>query len=290
MRLATLILVLCLFGLGGESARAERIAAEPQRVNVLGWVGDVMEPFLSRDGNVLFFNNRLSPPTLTDLHWAVRLDDLNFLYVAPVHGANDATLDAVATMSVDGSFCFVSARSYATTLSSVYCGLFVDGLVLNPVLQRRVSLRTFGRAMFDVETSADGMEMLLADGHFQGKPLPVAADLRMATWRGDQYVLAPEFDPLFAAVNSDELEYGSAISADGLTLAFTRLRATLPRFANASIWVARRTARDQPFGAPRQLRAITGFAEAPTFAPDGVTIYFHRLEGDRFTLWRISAN
>jgi hypothetical protein len=32
--------------------------------------------------------------------------------------------------------------------------------------------------------------------------------------------------------------------------------------------------------------AIDGFVEAPTLSPDGRALYYHRLEADRFTIWR----
>jgi hypothetical protein len=40
----------------------------PQPVTVTGYSGDLMEPFLSRDGQILFFNNRNPPAEQTDLH------------------------------------------------------------------------------------------------------------------------------------------------------------------------------------------------------------------------------
>jgi hypothetical protein len=37
-----------------------------------------MEPFLTRDGNFLFFNNSNDPKVDTNLFWASRIDDLTF--------------------------------------------------------------------------------------------------------------------------------------------------------------------------------------------------------------------
>lgn len=36
--------------------------ADPERVTIQGYDGDAMEPFLSRDGRFLLFNNRNDPP------------------------------------------------------------------------------------------------------------------------------------------------------------------------------------------------------------------------------------
>lgn len=52
--------------------------------------------------------------------------------------------------------------------------------------------------------------------------------------------------------------------------------------------MARRDAPSRPFGPPVRIDAIKGYAEAPTFSPDDRALYFHRREGDRFTIWRVA--
>lgn len=47
--------------------------ANPQPVALLGYDGDAMEPFLSRDGRYLLFNNRNDPSVNTNLHFAERV-------------------------------------------------------------------------------------------------------------------------------------------------------------------------------------------------------------------------
>lgn len=91
----------------------------PAPVTILDCDGDAMEPFLSRDGAILFFNNRNDPPDQTDLHWAERIDDLTFRYRGRIEGANSAHLDDVPTMARNGRFCFVSPRAYEQTLATL---------------------------------------------------------------------------------------------------------------------------------------------------------------------------
>ena len=60
--------------------------SNPQRVTVRDYDGDAMEPFLTRDGRILFFNNLNEPTVNTNLHWAERFDDLTFQYRGEIAG------------------------------------------------------------------------------------------------------------------------------------------------------------------------------------------------------------
>jgi len=253
MRSAAALMLALFLGVG---AGAETRAPAPARVTILGYEGDAMEPFLSRDGGVLFFNNRNDPPERTDLHWSERIDDLTFRYRGLVGGANSAALDGVATMARSGRFCFVSTRSYFDSLTSLYCGDWRDGEVNAVALQADASFHTLGRLMFDVEMSAAGDVLVLSDGLFRGGAAPASADLRFAQWRDGRFVLAPAMDAQLAAVNGAGLDYAAGLSADGLTLGFTRLRAAAPMFAprrnldrppsvaRGAVWGAAASARD----------------------------------------------
>lgn len=273
----------CAPATGDDTPGWARFAA-PQRVTIAGYEGDAMEPFLSRDGGTLFFNNRNHPPERTDLHWATRQDDLTFRYRGLVEGANSTALDGVPTMSEGGLFCFVSTRAYMSDLSTVYCGPWRNGALQQATQQPEASVRVLGRLAFDVELDARAQRLIIADGLFRGGQAPAKADLRQARWDGSTFRLAPQDDALFAAINTPALEYAAALSADGRELAFTRLSGR-PPFARLSIWIARRTADDAPFSAPVLIDAINGFVEAPTFTPASDALYFHKRERGRFVIW-----
>ncbi len=259
----------------------------PRPVSITGYAGDAMEPFLSRDGSVLFFNNSNTPDAQTDLHWAERKDDLTFRYRGLVRGANSPALDAVATMSATGLLCFVSTRSYFETLGSVYCGKWRDGAVTDLALQDRLSLKKLGRLVFDVELSRDGEIAVFADGTFSGGPVPDAADLRLARRDGAGYRYAPEDERRLAAVNTGDLEYAAALSPDGKVLAFTRASKLGP-VLQTSVWISR-LGNDGTFGPPQRISAISGeAAEAPTFSPDGRALYYHVKVGGRYAIRRVS--
>jgi hypothetical protein len=50
-----------------------------------------MEPFITRDGRYLFFNNSNDPSVNTNLRYAERIDDLTFKYKGEVDSPPIAT-------------------------------------------------------------------------------------------------------------------------------------------------------------------------------------------------------
>jgi len=263
-------------------AAGDAVFSDPRPVRVLGYDGDVMEPFVSRDGRYLLFNDSNAPGRDTQLHWAERVDDLTFEHRGLLAGANSPALDAVASLDRGGRLVFVSTRSYPITLSTLYEGRFSAGQVTGVRLLDGVSRHTPGWVSFDAELSADGETLYFVDGRFGPHPVPEEADLVMASKQGDGFVRRADSAALLARVNTAALEYAPAITDDGLELFFTRLDGTSPR-----IFRATRTRRDQPFATPEPVTAASGFVEAPALTPDGRLLYYHRRDGDRFVLYRL---
>jgi len=254
--------------------------AEPVRIE--GYADEAMEPFLSRDGRFLFFNTRNDPGANTNIHFAEAVGDA-FVYRGILYGTISYDLDAVATMSSDNRFCFVSPRDYRRTRVSVLCGTF-DGKEVNSATpQQNLATARNGRLIFDVELAADGQTMVFAEGTFSGGDAPDEADLYMAKLGPRGFVRDPD-SKAFASINTGELEYAPALSADGLDLYFTRLTGIWP-FRSPKIFRATRGSVELPFSKPVKIEAIEGFVEGPTIAPDG-TIYFHKKVGGRFEIWR----
>lgn len=283
-----LALLACSCGAEADQDRDSHAFTAPQPVRIVGFADHVMEPFLTRDGRYLLFNNRNDPPEKTDLHLAERVDDLTFRYRGTLRGANSQALDGVPSLDRDGVLYFVSTRSYTTTLSTLYRGRLsgdeADAVELVP----GVSRRTAGIVNFDAEISADGDTLYFVDGVFSGGPVPDTADIVIAERRGNGFARRGDSARLLSAINTSDLEYAPSISADGLTLLFTRLRRGL--FREPAIYIARRKSTEDAFGKARRLSALKGFVEAATFAPDGGAIYFHRREGTRYVLYRAISN
>ncbi len=256
--------------------------ANPQPVAIAGYSGDAMEPFLSRDGRWLFFNDSNAPGEDADLHMAERVDELAFVYRGELPGANSPELDAVASLAASGRFCFVSLRSYAETLASLHCGNLVSGEVVGIELVAGVSLGLPGWVNFDAEIAWDGGELYFVDGEVSGVPPPTSADLVVARAVPGGFERRPESAAWFSAINSTDLEYAPAITADRLELFFTRYR----EGDGARLFRSLREGIEAPFGEPVELEALVGFVEAPALGPDGLELFFHRLDAGTFRIFR----
>jgi hypothetical protein len=259
----------------------------PQAVTLRGYRGDAMEPFISPDGRYLLFNNRNDPRIDTQLHWAERIDDLTFDYRGEIAGANTPALDAVPSLDRDGTLYFISTRSYADTLSTLYRGRFDAGRLSDVALVDGVSLNRPGMLVFDAEISADGTTLFLVDGRFTGGPMPKTADIDIAVREGPRFRRLPAGHALLANVNTAALEYAPVVSGDLRELFFTRLTGS-GRKARFQILRAARPDDRSPFGPPEVVAAIAGHVEAPTLSGDGRSLYFHRLDGDRFAIHRVA--
>jgi hypothetical protein len=257
----------------------------PQLVAIDGYHDHAMEPFITRDGEALFFNNRNEPAPQTDLHWASRLDATHFRYRGRVSGANSDHLDGVPSLARDGTFAFVSLRAFADRHATLWSGRWQDGLVSQLALQTALSPGPPPRFNMDAEISAAGAHLYFTD-NLWGFIGPRTSDLRLAVRAGDGFRRAPEFDRWFAQVNTRAaLEFAPATSEDELELYFTRLTMHFPLRPQFEIMAASRTRADEPFGAPERIAALTGYVEAPSVAPDGA-LYFHAKIGEAFRIMR----
>jgi len=286
MTLRTLMACALLFGLGcagNPSAPSYDGFARPQWVTIRGYGGDAMEPFITRDGRYLLFNNSNDPSVNTNLQYAERIDDLTFQYKGEITGTNSTSLDAVATMDRAGNFYFISTRSYATTLSTVYRARFSNGTVSGVELVDGISERRLGRVTFDVEVSPDGSTLYLSDGTFRGGSVPASADLAIAERQGTRFRRSERSGEILRNINTAALEYAASISSNGQELFFTRIRNMQP-----AIYRATRSNLDVPFEPAARISAIDGFAEAPSLSPDERSLYYHKRESGRFVIARVT--
>jgi hypothetical protein len=258
----------------------------PEMVQILGYddsegnSNDAMEPFISRDGNYLFFNNSNSAST-TSLFWATRIDDVTFQYQGEIGGAVNSSgpLDAVPSMDVSVNFYFITNRSYAGDLSTIYSGPFADvsGVAsvtpVNPV--PGAAAPKIGLVDFDAEISADGNTLYFTQGNFAnlapGAP-PSSTEMMVATREGGNFVIDPHSARIMRTINDKYLNYAADTSADELEFFFTR---TNVKAGQIGIYVATRKSKSEPFGKPKKIDAITGFAEAPSISPDELSLYYH---------------
>lgn len=257
--------------------------ADPRPVVIEGYGGDAMEPFLARDGRYLFFNDLNAPWVDTNLRFAERIDATHFRYLGELPGANSTKLDGVATMDRAGHFYFVSLRDYDRTRISLFGGTFADGKVSGVHPLTGLSRLRARYVNFDLDVAPDGEHLYYVDARF-GLLFPETADIRVAVRKGDGFVPMPDSEAQLRNVNTAALEYAPSISADGLTLLFTRAAPKLG--ARPALYVAQRAKTGDPFGPPARLVALDGHVEATTFDVDERAIYYHRKVDGRFVIYR----
>lgn len=253
----------------------------PVAVTIDGYPGHAMEPFLTRDGRYLFFNNRNDPNDQTDLHVARRLSDTRFAYVGPLAGANSGALDGVASADRNGTFYFISSREYDASGNTLWTGRLQDmRLTGAQPLRTNFTPKKLLRLNIDMEISVDGDMLYVAENRWDLlRGVPASSDITMAKRVGDLFQRLPNADQLMRNINSEALEFAPATSADQLTLYFTRLDMKRLRQKKGDAFmnlVSTRPDRQSPWGLPKRITAITGHSEAPTVTPDGCALYYHQ--------------
>jgi hypothetical protein len=260
---------------------------QPVKVQMIGYSGNIMEPFVSRDGTILLFNNLNAAPENTNLHWATKMNDTTFQYNGEIAGVNTTDLEGVPTLDNAGNLYFVSTRNYATTLSTLYQCNFLNGTVTNVQLINGVSKLQAGWLNFDVEVSADGQTLYFVDALFDQTLNPTTADLVIAKKSNSGFQRLSNSDAIMKNINTDALEYAACISVDQLELYFTRLVVPFTATSSPEIFVSTRQNVNEPFGTPSKIQSITGFVEGPTIAPDQKTLYYHKKENNKYVLYLV---
>lgn len=262
----------------------------PQVVTIEGYSGSAMEPFITPDGRYLLFNSSNVEPNIASLQLATRIDAQTFLYQGELEGATvnePGVLSGTPTVDRSGSLFFVSPRSYAETLSTIYAAQFSSGQVTDVHLLQGVSGEVPGFVDFDVTVSFGGSALYVSVGDFRGGSGPTSASIRLYDRLGDGFILDPASSTTLHTVNAvAKLDYAPGISSDGLELFFT---AANPAIGQApTIYRAARASPSKPFGPAQRIAAITGFAEAPSISADGTTLYYHELVGSQYRIQSVT--
>ncbi len=260
--------------------------APMQPVTIQGYGDHAMEPFIARDGQTLFFNNRNEPVEKTDLHWATRIDDLTFRYRGPVVSANSGHLDGVASLARDGTFGFTSLRSFEDRGATIWTGRWTGDGVAQLNLETELRPGAPPRFNMDGEISTSGAHFYVTDNLWALIGGLRTSDIRLGIRENRRWRRAPEFDFWFRAINTrDALEYAPATNEAETELYFTRLTRPFLRPPRFETFVSLRDTASEPFRAPERIDALQGYVEAPTVAPDGA-LYVHAMLNGRFTIMR----
>ena len=262
-----------------------------QSVKILGYSNHAMEPFISRDGKTLFFNNSGMDGENMNIHYARRISDVQFEYLGELPGINTAELEGVPTMDKNFVMYFTTTRSYRSNLHSIYGTSFQGDRVDSPTpIDHHLKASEIGWIIFDSEISEDGQTLYYALGKYVNESFPRQADLHIAIQTDESFHKKIDSEDLLKEINSDLLEYAPAISNDELEIFFNRtnIQTTPPEM---SIWKSSRVDRNAPFGQPSRIESIHGIqTEGPTITADGTNLYYHKMHNGRFQLFMVSRS
>lgn len=252
-------------------------------VTVRGYSGDAMEPFISRDGQYLFFNDDKTDKKEKDLFWATRIDDYTFDFQGEVENVNSGEVDGVPSMDDSGFFYFISTAHYGWfNQTTAYRGVFKDGAVRDIVGLKSLALGKLGWLNMDMEISADGQTLYSTQTRFEDDGFPLESYFFYAKKDGDQFIPQGNSKEIFATLNKDTVIYAPSLSRDEKEIYYTRM---LPGFVFQSL-VAKRKNVQAPFGEPELIAEIKGMSEAPALSPDETKLYYHRknIESGQFEI------
>ncbi len=266
-----------------------------------GTVISTEEPFISRDGRFLFFNTATQENN-KDLHYAKWQTD-QWQYQGEIGPDINTAINVEGNPSMDSNnqFFFVDSGTNHMISKAIFTetnGLLdliteleaVPARFIDPVTEKF-------HGNMGVEASSDGDLVFYsrATWPFLGNDVGTieASDLAFVTREGGEYM----YDPVSVAnimqnINTDDLEYAASISADKRELFFTRLASTDIAVGNirSKIMYARRDNADEPFPVPTMITSIGGddFVEGPAISADGESLYYHKREGDKFRLYKVT--
>jgi Tol biopolymer transport system component len=281
--------------------RQTDLYVDPRPVEIAGYSGSAMEPFISPDGMFLLFNNASGEEgDVNDspkrMYFASRTGALSFRFLGELPGVNahiagSRTDAAVPSLDARGRLYFTSDRQYRKDRNSIFVGDFNGRAVTNVhAVEGDISdPGTPGQINLDMGISPDGETLFVSRAsvgpfgllsRLLGRPLEF--HLLEARREGDRFNLDPKSAQTLKNVDSG-FEYAPAVSRDGLELFFSR---------GPRIMVASRSSVDHPFDEPRVLSALTGeHAEAPTISLDSKELFFHQaVSGKCCAIFRAARN
>lgn len=272
--------------------------AHEKQLKIVGFKGNAMEPEISADSNVLFFNDKPADDNNMQIHWASRdqkdSSGLTWNYRGLVHGASvENFLDGTPSVWQDPVtrkmyLYFVSIRTFdgRSNYGTIYSGeVQLDGeaKVLNPTLRdEEIQTKLPGHLNMDANVSADGKLALVSKARFSGKPYPDESALQLFALSKDGKIqVSPDLSALTEAVNNPACRtYAGNLSSNKLEMYYTALEAKGGNF-KFNILVAKRSRADAPFKKGQIISAIRGeLTEGPSISRDGKHLYYHQKAKD----------
>ena len=253
-------------------------------VTINGLTLDAMEPFISSNGNYLFFNN-INDGINTKLYYATRVNDSTFNFVGELSGANQTIsphLDAVADMDMNGNFYWTSTRNYPTELNNLFHGTFNAGTITNiERVQGDFNMNPPGWLVMDHGISLDGQFLYFNNARFDDSSClgPCETTLGIAEKiNSNTFNITSNSSAILQNINDPNyIYYAPCISSDNLELYYTRYLKNVTASTVFDVCVAVRKNDTSIFSEPKVLfsKNISSLVEAPTLTTNKKIMYYH---------------
>ena len=257
-----------------------------KNVTINGLTFDAMEPFISPDGDYLFFNN-LNDGINTKLYFATYVNDSTFTFVDEINGTNQTNpqLNAVADIDEFDNFYWTSTRDYPAQLDNLHHGTISNGTVTNiDRVYGDFNKNTPGWLVMDHGISLDGQYLYFNNARFGDSTCqgPCETEIGVAEKANDStfYTLSNS-ESILQTVNDTNFKfYAPCISSNNLELYYTRYPDTtvLTPESLFEICVVVRNSPNDNFSEPTVLFSaqIGNLIEAPTLTQDMTIMYYHK--------------
>ena len=247
-------------------------------VNISGLTFDAMEPFISPDGNYLFFNN-INDGVDTKLFYATKVNEL-----AGTGQSAEFHLDAVPDMDSNGNFYWISTRDYPAELDNLFYGVFNAGNITDIERVRGdFNMNIPGWLIMDHGISLDGQFLYFNNAKFDDQNCTGPCETRLGIAQKvdtTTFNTLPNSSTILQNINDDDyVYYAPCISSDNLELYYTRyLKGPITASTVLEICVAVREDAVGTFSIPEVLfsETISSLIEAPTLTTDKNIIYYHK--------------
>ena len=261
--------------------------SNPIEITITGYSDHAMEPFISPDGNTLFFNS-LNNGIDTKLYYATKVNATTFTFMGELSGVNEANnpqLNAVAGLDISNNFYWVSFRDFPTERDNLFYGSFNNGNVIN---NGRIHGDFYnygaGWLVMDHGISVDGQTFYYNNARFDGTnctgPCETFIGIAKKT-ANDTFMKTIDSDIILQNINNSAyIYYAPYITQDNLELYYTRyLDRAITNSTIAEVCVATRTTDTDIFSEPKVLFSdtlINNIVEAPTLTTDKQLMYYHK--------------
>lgn len=249
-------------------------------VNINGLDFDAMEPSISADGNILFFNSKNDGIT-TSLYYAIKVNDTVFKYIGSLASANQIEtprLDAVASSDSANHFFWVSTRDYPAQFDNYFHGTFNGTDIINiGRLHGTFYIYIPGWLIMDAAINYDGTFLYFCNAYFNNcGASPCKAELGLAQRQNDStFNKLSNSDSILQNINdTNYIVYAPNVTKDGRELYYTRILKSNP--TQTEICVSVRAAITEIFSLPFIIYASANISEAPAITTDKLEMYYHK--------------